>query len=118
MPVQRYVPQLYCVAHAGRGGASGARRGLLTGRKHCWLQLGSVAIHVRRSQQSRGARESRITCASGLAVSTRSLSVRYSSEIISRQELLQLLNDIIGRFPDLVVRCPSATAQTCIVYDV
>lgn len=27
----------------------------------------------------------------------------YTQEIISRQELLQLLNDIIGRFPDLMV---------------
>ena len=29
----------------------------------------------------------------------------YTQEIISRQELLQLLNDIIGRFPDLMVGC-------------
>lgn len=27
----------------------------------------------------------------------------YSQDIISRQELLQLVNDIIGRFPDLIV---------------
>ncbi|EFJ52117.1 hypothetical protein VOLCADRAFT_56211 [Volvox carteri f. nagariensis] len=31
----------------------------------------------------------------------------YTQEIISRQELLQLLNDIIGRFPDLMVGCCS-----------
>lgn len=35
----------------------------------------------------------------------------YTQEIISRQELLQLLNDIIGRFPDLMVR-PGRTWRT------